>query len=72
MATPHQNTIKKALLVTELLDQNYEQGNQAKMMHGVLRSKISKVYPMSYRTLQRYVKLARNLPEVKQNQLTLF
>ena len=68
----HTNTIKKALLVKEILDEHYEAGNQAKMMAGVWRSKISKVYPMSYRTLQRYIKLANDPPLQNTNQLSLF
>ena len=68
----HPNTIKKAILVKQMLDDNYEEGNQAKMMAGVLRTKINKVYPMSYRTLQRYINIAKSHAEAASEQLTLF
>lgn len=55
--TKNDNLLKKAQLVVDLLKEHYEEGNQAKMCAGVLRTKISKVYPISYRTLQRYIKL---------------
>lgn len=54
-----ENLLKKARLVVNLLNEHYEEGNQAKMCAGVLRTKISKVYPISYRTLQRYKKLIK-------------
>jgi hypothetical protein len=66
------NTIKKALLVKQMLDEHYEAGNQSKMMAGCLRTKISKVYPISYRTLQRYLKIAKSHTQQTVNQLTLF
>ena len=68
----HPNTIKKAFLVKQMLDDNYEAGNQAKMMAGVLRTKINKVYPMSYRTLQRYINIANSYTQTTSDQLTLF
>lgn len=68
----HANTIKKAVLVKQMLDDHYEAGNQAKMMAGVLRTKINKVYPMSYRTLQRYLKIANSHAKTVSDQLTLF
>lgn len=68
----HANTIKKAVLVKQMLDEHYEAGNQAKMMAGVLRTKINKVYPMSYRTLQRYINIAKSHAEAVSEQLTLF
>jgi hypothetical protein len=68
----HSNTIKKALLVKQMLDEHYEAGNQSKMMAGILRTKISKVYPMSYRTLQRYLIIAKTQTEKTATQLTLF
>ncbi|MEO6176793.1 MAG: hypothetical protein ABIP27_16700 [Flavobacterium circumlabens] len=68
----HDNTIKKALLVKQMLDEHYEAGNQSKMMAGILRTKISKVYPMSYRTLQRYLVIAKKQTAQSANQLTLF
>ena len=68
----HTNTIKKALLVKQMLDEHYEAGNQSKMMAGILRTKISKVYPMSYRTLLRYLKIAKTQTEKSSTQLTLF
>jgi hypothetical protein len=55
----NENLLKKARLVVSLLNEHYEEGNQAKMRAGVLRTKISKVYPISYRTLQRYIKLVK-------------
>lgn len=55
-----------------MLDENYEAGNQAKMMAGVLRTKINKVYPMSYRTLQRYINIANSYSKPASDQLTLF
>lgn len=57
--TVNENLLKKARLVVNLLNEHYEEGNQAKMCAGVLRTKISKVYPISYRTLQRYIKLVK-------------
>lgn len=68
----HPNTIKKAFLIKQMLDENYEAGNQAKMKAGVLRTKINKVYPMSYRTLQRYLNIAKSYSQPSSNQLTLF
>jgi hypothetical protein len=68
----HPNTIKKAFLAKQMLTEHYEAGNQAKMMAGVLRTKINKVYPMSYRTLQRYVKIANSYSAPVSDQLTLF
>ncbi len=72
----HTNTIKKALLVKAILDEHYEPGNQAKMIAGVWRTKIVKVYPISYRTLMRYLRIAEKAQKTgnyeNNNQLQLF
>lgn len=72
---PHPNTIKKALLIKELVMQEYEPGNQSKCIAGIWRKTISKTHPMSYRTLMRYLRLAKKVSAHENNsnnQLTLF
>jgi len=70
----NENTRKKAILVQELVKQNYEPGRQDKCLRSVYRHHVIKVYPMCERTFWRYVhlKLEPEKPKEDKNQLKLF
>lgn len=53
-------TQAKAKFVHRMMQEHYEPGNQSKSQIQVLRNHISKVLPMSERTLRRYMKMNPN------------
>jgi len=66
----YSNTVKRALIIKSIVDAHYEEGNQAKSLAGVYRKYIRKIYPMSYRTLLRYLELAnKTIDNENTNQL---
>jgi len=58
-------TNAKAMLVQQIMKQHYEPGRQSKSQIQVLRNHISKVLPISERTLRRYMKI---IPEDFNNE----
>lgn len=53
----NKNILKRIAIVQEIMEQHYEQGNQSKSQVQVLRNVLMKNYPMSERTLRRYMKV---------------
>ena len=53
----HQNTILKAKHVSEIAKKFYEPGRQDKCYMQVWRHCVYPIYPISYRTFMRYLKL---------------
>lgn len=52
----NKNVLKRIQKVQEIMKEHYEPGNQRKSQIQVLRNILSKSYPMSERTLRRYMK----------------
>lgn len=63
----NKNVLMRIAIVQEIMDQHYEPGNQSKSQVQVLRNVLMKSYPMSERTLRRYMKV-----DVKKEQEELF
>lgn len=69
----HKNTLKRIAIVQEIIDQHYEPGNQSKSQVQILRNVLMKSYPMSERTLRRYMKVnvIKEQEELSNGQLVL-
>ena len=52
----NKNVLKRIQKVQEIMKEHYEPGNQRKSQIQVLRNILNKSYPMSERTLRRYMK----------------
>lgn len=53
----NKNVLRRIAIVQDLVNQHYEPGNQRKSQVQVLRYVLMKCYPMSERTLRRYMKV---------------
>lgn len=53
------NTIKKAVIIAELVSKHYEAGNQSKSISNVFTTIIKPIYPISERTFWRYIGYAQ-------------
>lgn len=56
-----ENTIKKALMVKEIVDQYYEPERLDRSMVNIYRKHVIKVYPISERTFWRLLKIANTV-----------
>jgi hypothetical protein len=54
----HTNRIKRALLVKQIVDENFEPGSHRGSMLDVYRRKVSKQFPISEPTFYRYMEIA--------------
>ena len=71
------NTMRKARMIRQLVDEHYEPGRQDRNRKWVYRNIVVKIYPMSLTTFWRYMRLTRTEadPSDKTNdagQLRLF
>ena len=53
------NVIDRALLISRMVEQYYEPGNQSRCRLWIFRNYIKPVYPMSERTFWRYMGIAK-------------
>lgn len=72
----NKNVLKRIAIVQEIVNEHYEEGNQSKCQVQVLRNVLSKCYPMSERSMRRYMKtnVEEELSKLKDkpdNQLTI-
>ncbi|MFT4168028.1 MAG: hypothetical protein QM653_02765 [Dysgonomonas sp.] len=51
----NKNVLRRIAIVQDLVNQHYEPGNQSKSQVQVLRNVLMKCYPMSERSLRRYM-----------------
>lgn len=56
----HENTLKKARIVADIVVEHYEAGRQDRCLEWVYRNVVNVKHPMSLRTFQRYIKIATN------------
>ncbi|MBK9292583.1 MAG: hypothetical protein IPM52_13305 [Bacteroidetes bacterium] len=54
------NTMRKARLIRQMVDEHYEPGRQDRNRKWVYRNIVVKIYPMSLTTFWRYMRLTRN------------
>lgn len=71
------NTMRKAQLVRQLVDEHYEPGRQDRNRKWVYRNIVVKIFPMSLTTFWRYMRMTRSEADRNQNsndagQLRLF
>lgn len=52
----NKNVLARIAIVQEIMSKHYEPGNQSKSQVQVLRNVLMKKYPMSERTMRRYMK----------------
>lgn len=52
----NKNVLARIAIVQEIMSKHYEPGNQSKSQVQVLRNVLIKKYPMSERTMRRYMK----------------
>lgn len=69
----NKNVLMRIAIVQEIMEQHYEPGNQSKSQVQVLRNVLMKSYPMSERTLRRYMKVdvKKEQKELSNGQLVL-
>jgi hypothetical protein len=53
----NKNTLRRIAIVQDIMKKNYEPGNQSKCQRQVLRNILMKCYPISERTMRRYMKV---------------
>lgn len=53
----NKNVLKRIAIVQQIMEEHYEPGNQSKSQIQILRNVLMKCYPMSERTLRRYMKV---------------
>ena len=53
----NRNILRRIAYVQEIINQHYEPGNQRKSRIQILRNVLCKTYPMSERTMRRYMKV---------------
>jgi hypothetical protein len=70
----NKNVLKRAKIVQQIMEEHYEPGNQSKCQVQVLRTVLAKSYPMSERTMRRYMKINIEQEQKKKDdrQLNLF
>lgn len=51
----NKNVLRRIAIVQEIVNEHYEPGNQSKSQVQVLRNVLMKCYPMSERSLRRYM-----------------
>lgn len=69
----NKNVLIRIAIVQDIMDRHYEPGNQSKSQVQVLRNILMKSYPMSERTLRRYMKtdVRKEQKELLNGQLIL-
>lgn len=76
MSSPkrNKNVLKRIAIVQRIVEEHYEPGNYSKSQVQVLRNVLMKCYPMSERSLRRYMNtdVEQELAKHDDGQLRLF
>lgn len=67
MATKKKNLHKRIEKVQQIVEENYEPGNQSKCKLQAFRKYVNPIYPMSERTFWRYMNTKIDNNEEKEN-----